>query len=990
MNNRLFPEPTELQTESDVEQKLILPLLVGNIPCGFGYYTADILTKLSIRRLEIGKGTAKKLYYPDYLIILAGMPVLVVEAKAVGEPLDQALYEARLYGSEINALFPHNVNPCLRVIACNGDGLWSAPIDTSAPDIQLSHGELSPGNTNFAKLVKLCSRECFQSHVDTIRQKLRKKNYRRPVTLVGGPSFQNEELPQNTFGATIVGDYGHIFNPVSTIDREKIVREAYIGSLRRQRYIEPIDRMIRNAVTPTAGKIEALANSAEPKEIATAFRERKNLGNQIMLLIGSVGAGKSTFVDYFSLVALPRDLQSKTVWLRLNLNEAPLLLDAAYNWIVRSIISEFRSKFTDIDFDDLQVLMKVFSHEIASLKKGPLALLDSTTTEYKTRLADRLIQLQSDPLLMAKGIAKFLCNGPNVLLVIVLDNCDKRNRDEQLTMFQVAQWVRSEFGCLVFLPLRDVTYDLYRHHPPLDTALKQFVFRIEPPQFTEVLHARVRLALNEMGQQNPEGNSLSYQLPNGIKVTYPAEDQALYLASILRSLYAHDRFVRQVMTGLAGRDVRRALQIFLDFCMSGHIGEDQIFKIRFFEGQHVLPISMVARVLLRMHRRFYDGDKSYLKNIFQCNPNDALPDYFVRQAILNWLNQKLKKVGPAGVEGFHRAADMILDLAVVGHDAMRVREELKYLVREGCIVPEHLRLESLADDDLFKISASGIIHLQLMVNPEYLAACAEDAWMADEELSMQIAERLGKGPDVQYSLVSTACTAKTFVAFLKECLTERYSAPETFLESTSTLAAINLQEAEAGISAAEVTLPECLFVGGIPFELTESEVIQAFQERGISIKHITLMKKTGSQENRGFAFIHPTDKAGVLAALDLDGVLRLRDRKIRINDSHKLEEDNFKQGGKERPLPELSKRVYIGNLPFTCGPNDVRGLLSENDITATDIYIIPDKGKKCWKGCGFVEVASLDEAARVIGELNGLIFQGRRLLVRPADSKEQK
>ena len=30
----------------------------------------------------------------------------------------------------------------------------------------------------------------------------------------------------------------------------------------------------------------------------------------------------------------------------------------------------------------------------------------------------------------------------------------------------------------------------------------------------------------------------------------------------------------------AGRDVRRALEIFLDFCNSGHIGEDEIYKIR--------------------------------------------------------------------------------------------------------------------------------------------------------------------------------------------------------------------------------------------------------------------------------------------------------------------------------------------------------------------------------------------------------------------------
>jgi len=141
---------------------------------------------------------------------------------------------------------------------------------------------------------------------------------------------------------------------------------------------------------------------------------------------------------------------------------------------------------SEVDFDDLATLEKIFHHELTVLKKGPLALLNPECLEYRVRIADRLAQLQSDIQAMAKGIAKFLCSGPNLLLVIVLDNCDKRTRDEQLMMFQIAQWVQAEFRCLVVLPLRDVTFDLHRHDPPLDTALKQLVLRIEPPQFSDV------------------------------------------------------------------------------------------------------------------------------------------------------------------------------------------------------------------------------------------------------------------------------------------------------------------------------------------------------------------------------------------------------------------------------------------------------------------------------------------------------------------------
>ena len=74
----MYPRPDELLTESDVEQKLIFPLLTNATPSGLAFASSDIATKLSTRRLRIGKGTATKLYFPDYLVVMAGLPVLVI------------------------------------------------------------------------------------------------------------------------------------------------------------------------------------------------------------------------------------------------------------------------------------------------------------------------------------------------------------------------------------------------------------------------------------------------------------------------------------------------------------------------------------------------------------------------------------------------------------------------------------------------------------------------------------------------------------------------------------------------------------------------------------------------------------------------------------------------------------------------------------------------------------------------------------------------
>ena len=117
-------------------------------------------------------------------------------------------------------------------------------------------------------------------------------------------------------------------------------------------------------------------------------------------------------------------------------NDAPLSTDVAYTWIAREVTSELRIAIPQEDIDDLRTLEKILGPELGAIRKGALSLLEPNSIEYKTRLADEILKLQTDAIVFAKCVARYVCAGPGKLLIIVLDNCDKRTRDEQLTMFQ--------------------------------------------------------------------------------------------------------------------------------------------------------------------------------------------------------------------------------------------------------------------------------------------------------------------------------------------------------------------------------------------------------------------------------------------------------------------------------------------------------------------------------------------------------------------------
>src|SRR5205807_116805 len=102
----------------------------------------------------------------DYILVLAGLPVIVIEAKHPDEELDEALREARLYAAELNGFHPAGVNPCVRIVVSNGKVLLSSPADTAAPDFQMDFSDISSGNRLYHDLLGLVGRGAMQAHAN--------------------------------------------------------------------------------------------------------------------------------------------------------------------------------------------------------------------------------------------------------------------------------------------------------------------------------------------------------------------------------------------------------------------------------------------------------------------------------------------------------------------------------------------------------------------------------------------------------------------------------------------------------------------------------------------------------------------------------------------------------------------------------------------------------------------------------------------------------
>lgn len=83
-----------------------------------------------------------------------------------------------------------------------------------------------------------------------------------------------------------------------------------------------------------------------------------------------------------------------------------------------------------------------------------------------------------------------------------------------------------------------------------------------------------------------------------------------------------------------------------------------------------------------------------------------------------------------------------------------------------------------------------------------------------------------------------------------------------------------------------------------------------------------------------------------------------------------------------------SKKLYVGNLPYTTTDADLKDLFSQagNVESAT---IISDKFSGRSKGFGFVEMSTLEEADKAISMFNGQQMGGRAITVTEARPKPE-
>ncbi len=351
--------------------------------------------------------------------------------------------------------------------------------------------------------------------------------------------------------------------------------------------------------------------------------KQENLDN-VMILFGGRGSGKSTFLKRFLFHIKPKDIVR---------NAEIALIDLIDSSQTAQLLSEeiwSRIK-TGIDKNDLanasrHEVLQLFAAEFDAYSRQILEGLEEASDEYQKLVRSFLIEKLSDTKNFCEKIS-LLYKERNKGLIIFLDNMDQLNPELQDVCYLTAIEVAKKLSCLVIISMREERYFRAKVKGVLD-AYHTPGFHLSAPVIPEVLVRRLKFIIEKLEY------TADVDLKYGIHYDNDLFSIIKFLKICTYQLKNHDSNLSKFLRFATHGDVRQALEFFKGFITSGYTNIGEIAQHRYWTFQ----VHQVIKPMMIPDRIFYDEKLSKVPNLFRLR-NDINSSHFTGIRILHQLVQ---------------------------------------------------------------------------------------------------------------------------------------------------------------------------------------------------------------------------------------------------------------------------------------------------------------------------------------------------------------
>lgn len=703
--------------------------------------------------------------YTDYLIRVNGNPHLVIEAKKLGKvftlpkTLNRKEYLAKYLinacGIELKEAMTQAAQYCNErgapyAVVTNGEqwiifrGLASTQkgwIDFKTT-IFYSSEMLKQ---NFSAFWNLLSKERVLE--GALSEKLgyevtKVPNFaKRPNTETDNPTIPSKVSSKNV---DVLFDY--YFDDIVTRDNGNMLRECYVEEKEIKEFSKELRSLLKDRLLSLGEEIESEEITETNFLSAIESAIESPLPDQrakVVLLVGHVGAGKSTFLRrYFG--NLEQQGYAKFIFDVLSEgNPSGKVRDNETEIISKFIlenVSDYYYKKKDFgqqyDPYNHDTLHTIFGSLIRKIKEGgKRELYKKDNSLFEKDVAERLETEAKNCEQLLPLYLKYVYKRkkPNKPFCLIFDNVDRAPDQYQEFIYNFAHSLAKNISGIIIISMRETTYYRAKQKGFLDTRASDKVFQLNAPNIKTVISKRLKYLTYQINETKPATKTVKSYLP---KIQPIAE----HLKSIL---LLEDNTARELITSISNRSVRRAFRLLRSYASSPFAWEN---ADNMKAGQRVLKALMLSKQLK------YNSVDSPIINLFTV-PSHSLISHFTLLKILAFLYWKYQK--NSSFRESPKIADLLVALESVRIPRTQAKEALHKLINEELIECDNWykseQIESnlfdsgnleLSEDFHIRITSAGYYYLNVLANEKlYLGLCSQDTiWFSNESYEKYLEE----------------------------------------------------------------------------------------------------------------------------------------------------------------------------------------------------------------------------------------------------------
>ena len=390
------------------------------------------------------------------------------------------------------------------------------------------------------------------------------------------------------------------------LENAEALGKCYVKTSERLKYDTRLQVHLRDRLPPlahTTTRLKLRSHERKAERVILTAAPRGPL--KFIVLLGSVGAGKTTFLHYTRKVSAASAISGKVLWFLIDFKKATQA-DDPRRFILKEVLDAIEA---DEEFqlgDWNRAIRPAYADRIAAMKRGPMYLLAKSDPESFDREVAHQITAEHEAvepyveMILRWASSKW----PGFLIIDNVDQID--NLEQQERIFMEAQALARRVNLNVVMSLRESTFLRHRERPVFD-AFEFDSFYVDPPNVIPVLAHRFDFAKKIL-----QGTRIELRTEQGMRVIVP--DLSVFFDIVARSLL--DAGTGLLIESLSGGNVRRGLSLVREFLASGHTNSDHAITTYLTKGSYRFPKHEFFRGAVLGSFRYFNDSVSLLPNLF--------------------------------------------------------------------------------------------------------------------------------------------------------------------------------------------------------------------------------------------------------------------------------------------------------------------------------------------------------------------------------------